>query len=57
MVFTVSCSADLDPIYFCELLKACPVDDYGDAEILSLKVNPNTVHKGRDTSLRVGRDT
>ena len=32
--------ADLDPIYLCELLTACKVNDNGDAMITKLSVNP-----------------
>lgn len=39
-------NADLDPIYYCELLKLCPVFDHGDAHILSLKVLPDSVPRG-----------
>jgi len=34
-------SADLDPIYFCQQLKFCPVDDDGAATITSLVVHPS----------------
>jgi hypothetical protein len=39
--------ADLDPIYYCELLTACPINDYGDATITSLTVTPSNVPKGK----------
>ncbi|XP_013414049.1 countin-1-like [Lingula anatina] len=32
--------ADLDPIYFCELITVCPVFDSGDANITALTVKP-----------------
>jgi len=32
--------ADLDPIYFCELLKTCPIFDSGDATITNATVDP-----------------
>lgn len=32
--------ADLDPIYFCEELKTCKVNDHGDAEITNLAIAP-----------------
>ncbi|KAK7104013.1 countin-3-like [Littorina saxatilis] len=32
--------ADLDPIYFCELLKTCPINDNGDATITGLSIDP-----------------
>jgi hypothetical protein len=38
--------ADLDPIYYCELLDLCPVNDNGDAHIVSFTVKPNTVDQG-----------
>ena len=38
--------ADLDPIYYCELLHLCPVKDDGDAKITSLTVNPTSVPRG-----------
>lgn len=38
--------ADLDPIYYCELLKACPIKDNGDASITSLQVAPPTGPQG-----------
>lgn len=38
--------ADLDPIYYCELLKLCPINDNGDAKITSLTVSPPNVPKG-----------
>ena len=40
------CRADLDPIYYCELLDACEVKDDGDAAILSLNVKPSAVPRG-----------
>lgn len=39
-------SADLDPIYYCELLRTCAINDHGDAHITSLKVVPVQVEKG-----------
>ncbi|XP_012942224.1 countin-1 [Aplysia californica] len=38
--------ADLDPIYFCEELKTCPVFDSGDALITKLVVTPATGPQG-----------
>eukprot|EP00731_Ephydatia_muelleri_P027939 Em0019g812a len=38
--------SDLDPIYYCELLHACPINDNGDATIVSVQVVPPTFHKG-----------
>jgi hypothetical protein len=43
--------ADLDPIYYCELLTACPINDYGDATITSLTVTPSNVPKGSDFTI------
>lgn len=39
--------SDLDPIYYCELLRACPVKDDGDAHILSFIVKPTDVVYGK----------
>ena len=39
-------SADLDPIYFCELLKVCKIVDNGDAKFTSLEVHPATGRRG-----------
>ena len=47
----ISSRADLDPIYYCELLRACPVKDDGDAEINSVVVHPRTVPKGNKNLL------
>ena len=47
------CRADLDPIYYCELLKVCPIFDKGDATILSLNVTPKAVPKGKCTFMYV----
>ncbi|XP_064603681.1 countin-1-like [Liolophura sinensis] len=38
--------ADLDPIYFCELLKVCPIFDNGDAKITMLSVTPSRGPQG-----------
>ncbi|BFZ06971.1 hypothetical protein BsWGS_10010 [Bradybaena similaris] len=38
--------ADLDPIYFCELLKVCPVFDAGDATITRIIVSPQAGPQG-----------
>ena len=40
---------DLDPIYYCELLKACTIFDGGDAQITSLDVSPSTGPQGKFT--------
>jgi hypothetical protein len=34
--------ADLDPIFYCELLKACPINDNGDAKITSFVITPTS---------------
>ncbi|KAI8505679.1 hypothetical protein Bbelb_168680 [Branchiostoma belcheri] len=38
--------ADLDPIYYCELLKQCTIKDDGDAKITTLSVNPKSGPQG-----------
>jgi len=38
---------DLDPIWYCELLKACVIFDKGDATITSLSVMPNKGPQGK----------
>jgi hypothetical protein len=38
--------ADLDPIYYCELAKACPINDHGDANITLLSVMPQKGPQG-----------
>lgn len=38
--------ANLDPIYFCELVNLCPVNDYGDAKITSFTVAPQSGPQG-----------
>lgn len=38
--------ADLDPIYFCSLLKVCKFDDNGAGSIASLTVSPDTGAQG-----------
>lgn len=39
-------TADLDPIYYCELLKACSIYDNGDANITSFSVSPSRGPQG-----------
>lgn len=34
--------ADLDPIYYCELLKVCAVNDQSDVKITKLAVSPTS---------------
>jgi len=43
--------ADLDPIYYCELLKTCEINDNGDAKINSLVIDPQTVVRGSQFSI------
>ena len=43
--------ADLDPIYYCELLRLCPIKDDGDAHILSFTVKPRNVVYGNTYKL------
>ncbi|XP_069116842.1 countin-3-like [Argopecten irradians] len=38
--------ADLDPIYFCEILKTCPINDNGDAKITTFTVTPSSGPQG-----------
>ncbi|XP_021378016.1 countin-1-like isoform X1 [Mizuhopecten yessoensis] len=38
--------ADLDPIYFCELLKTCAINDNGDAKITTFSVSPSSGPQG-----------
>lgn len=38
--------ADLDPIYYCELVHACEIFDQGDANITSFRVTPNRGPQG-----------
>jgi hypothetical protein len=38
--------ADIDPIWYCEMLKTCPVNDHGDANITSFTVSPPSVKRG-----------
>lgn len=47
LFFTFFKRADLDPIYFCELLKTCPIKDDGDAKITSFTVSPQSGPQGR----------
>ena len=39
--------ADLDPMYFCEELKICPIFDNGDAKITTLTVTPKSGPQGQ----------
>ena len=38
---------DLDPIYYCELVKVCPIFDGGDCKITSLTVTPASGPQGK----------
>ena len=38
--------ADLDPIYYCELIPACPVNDNGDAKFTSFTASPTSGPQG-----------
>ncbi|KAI3387804.1 hypothetical protein SNEBB_009690 [Seison nebaliae] len=38
--------ADLDPIYYCEIIDICPVFDQGDAEIISFNAFPKQATQG-----------
>lgn len=49
----LQCRSDLDPIYYCELLRACPVKDNGDAHILSFIVKPKDVEYGKYRSVEL----
>ena len=46
--FILNYRADLDPIYYCELLKTCTVKDDGDAKINSVVVSPEPVVYGEE---------
>ena len=37
----------MDPIWYCEILKACPIFDQGDAKITSLSVVPSKGPQGK----------
>ncbi|WAR19856.1 CTuncharacterized [Mya arenaria] len=39
-------NADLDPIYYCELIPACPINDNGDAHFTSFQVSPKSGPQG-----------
>jgi hypothetical protein len=38
--------ADLDPIWYCEIAKLCPINDHGDVKITTFSVLPATGPKG-----------
>jgi len=39
--------ADLDPIWYCEMAKACPINDHGDAKFKTFTITPQTGRKGQ----------
>jgi hypothetical protein len=39
-------NADLDPIYYCELAKFCPVNDHGDCNVTQFSILPATGRQG-----------
>jgi len=43
--------SDLDPIYYCEIAKLCPVKDDGDAKITTFSILPATGRKGTTFSI------
>lgn len=49
--------ADLDPIYFCELLKTCQVFDEGDANITALTITPKQGPAGTDFVFKLDFET
>jgi len=49
--------ADLDPIWYCEMAKLCPVNDHGDAKIKSFAITPPTGRKGTTFTVDVSFQT
>ncbi|UJR10515.1 hypothetical protein I4U23_014718 [Adineta vaga] len=43
--------ADLDPIWYCEIAKMCPINDHGDAKITKFSVLPATGRQGTTFSI------
>ena len=43
--------ADLDPIYYCELLDQCAINDHGDATITNATAIPKSGPQGPDDKL------
>jgi len=43
--------ADLDPIWYCEIAKMCPVNDHGDAHISQFAILPATGRQGQTFSI------
>ncbi|CAF0781842.1 unnamed protein product [Didymodactylos carnosus] len=37
---------DIDPIWYCEIAKMCPINDQGDAKFTDFKIAPNTGKRG-----------
>ena len=50
--FSLLHRADLDPIYYCELLKTCPINDNGDCKITSFTVSPTSGPQGKTEYIR-----
>ena len=47
LIFTfILWRADPNPIYLCELIRVCPVNDHGDASITRLVVTPSSGPRG-----------
>ena len=40
MIYHVFCRIDIDPIYYCELLDVCAINENGDAKITNTSVSP-----------------
>ncbi|CAF4828356.1 unnamed protein product [Rotaria sp. Silwood1] len=39
-------AADIDPIWYCEMARLCPINDHGDAKFIKFNVLPNTGPQG-----------
>lgn len=37
---------DIDPIYMCELIPVCPINDHGDANITDFSISPKSGPQG-----------
>ncbi|UJR35376.1 hypothetical protein I4U23_028133 [Adineta vaga] len=37
---------DLDPIWYCEILELCPINDHGDAKFINFQVTPKSAPEG-----------
>jgi hypothetical protein len=44
-------NADLDPIYYCELAKMCPVNDHGDCNVTQFSILPASGRQGTTFSI------